>query len=301
MRVEGAARSWSATCRSSTCPRRWRARCSASSTASLRSSSCALKVAAVVGPTFSLETVSEAHPVGAGALRRRRGSGGAGRARPGRRPRDRPRALLRLPSRDHARCRLRPSDRVPTTAAAPRRRRVVRAPPLRPGARAPPRAAGPPLGAGGGCAQGDRLPRAGRAQALRGGAFQEAAQFYAELRAQAQRDGSWNVRICGSACAAEQGEAAAHYFLGDFERGRALHRGHASPAWTAPCPSSAWSLARQPGGASRARQAAHLVAPGRYRDRRLDGEGPPRRGGRLLQVLVQICYLNGESGAELST
>ena len=48
-----------------------------------------------------------------------------------------------------------------------------------------------------------------------------------------------------------------------------------------------------------ARQVAHLMAPGRYRDRRAGEKPLLDEAVEGYKTLVQICYLNGESGGEL--
>ena len=152
----------------------------------------ALKVAAVVGPTFSLKAVSEAHPVG--------------EARSGVAEDLRALATLELVVPQ-------PSDREPSYAFRHEIMRDVAYGLLTESQRRPlhravaewyershsPRELEPHHALlAHHWAQAEDAPkaiayleRAGRS-ALRSGAFQEASQFYAELRAQAQRDRQWS-------------------------------------------------------------------------------------------------------------
>lgn len=139
------------------------------------------------------------------------------------------------------------------------------------------------------------LEQAGRA-ALRSGAFREAAQFYAELRAHAQRDGSWETDV-GRRVLCEKGEAAAYYYLGDFERCRALIE-DAVARLDRTVPKGPRALAGSLAAVG-ARQLAHLAAPNRYRSRRAADQRLLDEAVDCYKTLVQISYLNGESGASL--
>ena len=134
------------------------------------------------------------------------------------------------------------------------------------------------------------LEKAGR-QALRGGAFREAAHFYAQLleRGDAipdERRALW-----------EKGEATAHYFLGDFERSRVLLE-RAVARLDREIPKGGAGMARGLLGTG-ARQVAHLAVPRRYRDRRRGEKAMLDEAVDCYKTLVQISYLNGESPAEL--
>jgi class 3 adenylate cyclase/tetratricopeptide (TPR) repeat protein len=255
-----------------------------------------LKVAAVVGPTFSLQTVSEAHPVGS--------------ARPGVAEDLEALATLDLVVRHD-------NDREPSYAFRHEIMRDVAYGLLTESQRRPlhravaewyersfsPQELEPhhALLAHHWAQAEDAakaityLQHAGRS-ALRSGAFREAAQFYAELRAQTKRDGRWTsdlrLRVL-----CQQGEAAAYYFLGDFERARALIEDTVSRL-DRTVPKQPRALAASLGLVA-ARQAAHLLAPGRYRNRRADEKALLDEAVDCYKTLVQICYLNGESGAEL--
>jgi class 3 adenylate cyclase/tetratricopeptide (TPR) repeat protein len=134
------------------------------------------------------------------------------------------------------------------------------------------------------------LEKAGR-QALRGGAFREAAHFYAQLLEQGlampdSRRALW-----------EKGEAAAHYFLGDFDRSRVLLE-RAVARLDREIPKGGAAMARGLVGAC-GRQLAHLALPGRYRERRRGEKAVLDEAVECYKTLVQISYLNGESPAEL--
>jgi class 3 adenylate cyclase/tetratricopeptide (TPR) repeat protein len=134
------------------------------------------------------------------------------------------------------------------------------------------------------------LEKAGR-QALRGGAFREAAHFYAQLLEQGdempdERRALW-----------QKGEATAHYFLGDFDRSRMLLE-RAVARLDREIPKGGAAMARGLLGTG-ARQLAHLAVPGRYRDRRRGEKGLLDEAVECYKTLVQISYLNGESPAEL--
>lgn len=136
----------------------------------------------------------------------------------------------------------------------------------------------------------DYLEKAGR-QALRGGAFREAAHFYAQLIARGagaadERRALW-----------EKGEATAHYFLGDFERSRMLLE-RAVARLDRDVPKSALPMARGLLTTS-ARQVAHLALPSRYRSRRGAEKALLDEAVDCYRRLVQISYLNGESPTQL--
>ncbi len=255
-----------------------------------------LKVAAVVGPTFSLETVSEAHPVGA-----ERASVAADLEALAtldlivahHDDREGSYAFRHEIMRDVAYGLLTDSQRRPLhRAVAEWYERTLPAQELEPHhallahhwaqAEDAPKAIA-------------YLERAGRA-ALRSGAFQEATQLYAELRAQAERDGRWTADL-SLRVHCQQGEAAAHYFLGDFERARALIEDTVSRL-DRTVPKRPRSLAANLAAVA-AQQVAHLVAPSHYRNRRGAEKALLDEAVEGYKTLVQICYLNGESGAEL--
>ena len=134
------------------------------------------------------------------------------------------------------------------------------------------------------------LERAGR-QALRGGAFREAGLFYSQLIAQAEpgqetRQALW-----------EKGMATANYFLGDFELSRALLE-QALARLDRPVPKGRWSLTRGL-AATAAQQLAHLALPARALDRRRAEKAVLDEAVDCYKVLGQISYLDGESPAEL--
>jgi class 3 adenylate cyclase/tetratricopeptide (TPR) repeat protein len=134
------------------------------------------------------------------------------------------------------------------------------------------------------------LERAGR-QALRGGAFPEALLFYTQLLDQGElgddaRRASW-----------EKSLAAVYYFLGDFDRSRTLVE-QALARWDRPVPKGRGPLAR---GLVKtlARQVAHLALPGLYRDRRRAEKDVLDEAVDAYKVLGQISYLDGDSPVEL--
>jgi len=134
------------------------------------------------------------------------------------------------------------------------------------------------------------LERAGR-EALRGGAFREAVLFYSQLIEQTEpgfdtRQALW-----------EKGIATANYFLGDFERARALLE-QALARLDRPVPKGRVPMVR---GllATATRQLAHLAVPARYLDRRRAEKAVLDEAVDCYKVLGQISYLDGESPAEL--
>jgi class 3 adenylate cyclase/tetratricopeptide (TPR) repeat protein len=135
------------------------------------------------------------------------------------------------------------------------------------------------------------LEHAGR-QALHSGAFREAAHFYGQLSAQAEPDTGAARRALW-----EKGEATAHYFLGDFERSRELLE-RAVCRLDREVPKGGLPMARSLLTAA-ATQAAHLALPRRYRNRRRAEKDVLDEAVDCYKTLVQISYLNGESPAEL--
>jgi tetratricopeptide (TPR) repeat protein len=138
------------------------------------------------------------------------------------------------------------------------------------------------------------LEKAAR-QALRSGAFVEAVHFYERLLAQAQS----HVEGVDDARRAlwEKGEATAHYFLGDFDRSRALLE-RVVERLDREVPKGRVPMARgllETG----TRQLAHLALPSRYRDRRRPEKELLDQAVDSYRTLVQISYLNGESAGEL--
>jgi class 3 adenylate cyclase/tetratricopeptide (TPR) repeat protein len=255
-----------------------------------------LKVAAVVGPTFSLETVSEAHPVGSARSSVADDLEALATLElvvPRQSERETGYAFRHEIMRDVAYGLLTESQRRPLhRAVAEWYERSHSSQELEPHhallahhwtqAEDAPKAIG-------------YLEHAGRS-ALRSGAFHEAAQFFAELRTQAQRDGRWgsDLRL---RVRCQQGEAAAYYFLGDFERARGLIEDTVSRLDRV-VPKVPRSLAANLAAVA-GRQVAHLLAPGRYRNRRTAEKELLDEAVDCYKTLVQICYLNGESGAEL--
>ncbi|MCW3065448.1 MAG: adenylate/guanylate cyclase, partial [Solirubrobacterales bacterium] len=134
------------------------------------------------------------------------------------------------------------------------------------------------------------LEKAGR-QALRSGAFREAAHFYAQLLGQ---DGTGDE---ARRALWEKGEATAHYFLGDFDRSRLLLE-RAVARLDRDVPKGGVPMARSILGAA-GQQLAHLALPARYRDRRRGDKALLDEAVECYKTLVQISYLNGESAAEL--
>lgn len=134
------------------------------------------------------------------------------------------------------------------------------------------------------------LERAGR-QALRDGAFREAVLFYSQLIAQGEPDLQTRRALW------EKGLATARYFLGDFGRSRALLE-QALARLDRPVPKGRLPLAR---GllATCAGQIAHLARPARYLDRRQAEKAVLDEAVDCYKVLGQISYLDGESPAEL--
>jgi class 3 adenylate cyclase/tetratricopeptide (TPR) repeat protein len=255
-----------------------------------------LKVAAVVGPTFSLDTVSQAHPVGSARSNVAADLQALATLElvvPHQADREHSYAFRHEIMRDVAYGLLTDSQRRPLHRAVAEWYERNHSPQeLEPHhallahhwamAEDAPKAI-------------DYLERAGRS-ALRSGAFQEATQFYAEVRAQAERDGRWasDLRLRVNC---QQGEAAAHYFLGDFERARGLIEDTVSRL-DRTVPKRPRTMAANLAAAA-AEQAAHLVAPRRYRNRRVGEKALLDQAVEGYKTLVQICYLNGESGAEL--
>jgi tetratricopeptide (TPR) repeat protein len=135
------------------------------------------------------------------------------------------------------------------------------------------------------------LEQAGR-QALHTGAFREAAHFYGQLSAQAEPGSPAARRALW-----EKGEATAHYFLGDFERSRELLE-RAVCRLDREVPKGGLAMARSLVTAA-GTQAAHLALPRRYRDRRRAEKDVLDEAVECYKTLVQISYLNGESAAEL--
>jgi len=129
--------------------------------------------------------------------------------------------------------------------------------------------------------------------ALRSGAFREAAQFYAQLTAASDV----TVRDPAQLALWEKGAATAHYFLGDFERSRMLLE-RALARLDREVPRGRVAVARglmQVG----AQQLAHLALPERYRGRRRAEKEVLDEAVDCYKILSQISYLDGESVGEL--
>jgi class 3 adenylate cyclase/tetratricopeptide (TPR) repeat protein len=135
------------------------------------------------------------------------------------------------------------------------------------------------------------LEQAGR-EALRSGAFREAIHFYKQLTEHAATDTDPARRALW-----EKGEATAEYFLGDFDRSRELLE-RAVCRLDREVPKGTLPIARSLVSAS-ARQVSHLTFPRRYRDRRRAEKPVLDEAVDCYKTLVQISYLNGESAAEL--
>ena len=131
-------------------------------------------------------------------------------------------------------------------------------------------------------------------RALRGGAFREAAHFYALLGS----GSSVEARDASQLALWEKGEASAHYFLGELELSRILLE-RAVGRLDRPVPKGRLPLAL---GLLRvtARKLAHLVLPGRYRDRRREEKGVLDQAVDCYKILGQINYLTGKSSNELA-
>jgi class 3 adenylate cyclase/tetratricopeptide (TPR) repeat protein len=129
-------------------------------------------------------------------------------------------------------------------------------------------------------------------QALRSGAFREAIHFYRQLDALAPPETDPARRALW-----EKGEATAQYFLGDFDRSRELLE-RAVCRLDRPVPKNTLPLARGLLEAT-ATQVAHLVLPGRFHDRRRAEKAVLDEVVDCYKILGQISYLNGESPAEL--
>jgi tetratricopeptide (TPR) repeat protein len=132
-------------------------------------------------------------------------------------------------------------------------------------------------------------------QALRGGAFREAAHLYGQLTAQtgttAADDDVHRLALW------EKGEAVAYYYLGDFGRSRGgLQRALAH--LDRPVPRGGlgltWRLWREV-----TRQLAHLALPARYRDRRSGERRLLLEAVDAYKMLALIDYVGGESTQEL--
>jgi class 3 adenylate cyclase/tetratricopeptide (TPR) repeat protein len=129
--------------------------------------------------------------------------------------------------------------------------------------------------------------------ALRGGAFNEAAQFFAMLRSGSGADAGEPSRVA----LWEKGEATAHYFLGDLERGRILLE-QAVARLDRPVPKGRLQVFV---GLLRAvaAQLAHLALPRRYGERRRAEHELLDEAVDCYKILGQINYLTGKSSGEL--
>jgi tetratricopeptide (TPR) repeat protein len=131
-------------------------------------------------------------------------------------------------------------------------------------------------------------------RALRGGAFREAAQFYALLNS------GPSLQTANPAQLAlwEKGEGTAHYFLGKLERARALLE-RAVGRLDRPVPKGRLQVAA---GLLRVtlKQLAHLLFPRRYRNRRRSEKPALDQAVDAYKILSQINYLTGQTSGELS-
>jgi class 3 adenylate cyclase/tetratricopeptide (TPR) repeat protein len=129
--------------------------------------------------------------------------------------------------------------------------------------------------------------------ALRGGAFREAAQFYALLNS------GPGLQTADAAQLAlwEKGEGTAHYFLGELERARALLE-RAVGRLDRPVPKGRLQVTA---GLLRVmlKQLAHLLLPRRYRNRRASEKAALDQAVDSYKILCQINYLTGQSSGEL--
>jgi len=135
------------------------------------------------------------------------------------------------------------------------------------------------------------LERAGR-QALRGGAFREALRFLTEA---IDVEGAKADPVREAFCL--KGIGTAHYFLGDFQRSRAC-LAQSVARLASPFPSSRVGVATRLVGAATV-QAAHLVRPSRYWERRLADKALIAEALGCYNIIGQIGYLSGEPTAVL--
>jgi len=129
-------------------------------------------------------------------------------------------------------------------------------------------------------------------RALRGGAFREAAQFYRQLSEKADPE-----RERSRLALWEKGEASAYYYLGDLEPSRELLE-RTLAHLDRPVPKGRLSLIR---GLLRAvsRQLMHLALPGRYHERRASEKHLLVEAVDAYKMLALINYVGGESAGEL--
>jgi class 3 adenylate cyclase/tetratricopeptide (TPR) repeat protein len=135
------------------------------------------------------------------------------------------------------------------------------------------------------------LERAGR-QALRGGAAREALLFLTDA---IDIGGAKADPVRDALCL--KGIGTAHYFLGDFQRSRAC-LAQSVARLSRPFPSTRVGVAGGLAGAA-AVQAAHLIRPGRYWERRRAEKALIAEALGCYTAIGQIGYLSGEPTAVL--
>jgi tetratricopeptide (TPR) repeat protein len=141
----------------------------------------------------------------------------------------------------------------------------------------------------------DYLEKAGD-QALHGGAFQEAVEFFSRAFEVEEQAGIAVDEV--RRALREKGLATAHYFLGDLQSSRALLR-QAVARLHRPVPSRALRLTLALMAAI-VRQLAHHALRSRYFERRRADAAVLEEAVDCYKVLGQINYLNGDSAVELS-
>ena len=135
----------------------------------------------------------------------------------------------------------------------------------------------------------DYLERAGE-QALRSGAFREALHFLSQAIDVQERAGIGSDPVRRALC--EKGMGTALYFLGDLQESRRLlHRALARMDREVPT-GRVGTIAGLVDAA--ATQAAHLVRPGRYLERRRSAKPLLDEAVGCYKILGQIGYLDGE-------
>jgi class 3 adenylate cyclase/tetratricopeptide (TPR) repeat protein len=129
-------------------------------------------------------------------------------------------------------------------------------------------------------------------RALRGGAFREAAQFYRQLSEKADPERE-RTRLA----LWQKGEASAYYYLGELGPSRQLLE-RTLAYLDRPVPTGGLSLVR---GLLRAviRQLMHLALPGRYGERRVGEKHLLVEAVDAYKMLALINYVGGESAGEL--
>jgi tetratricopeptide (TPR) repeat protein len=130
------------------------------------------------------------------------------------------------------------------------------------------------------------------ARALRGGAFREAAHFYSQLAAKADAE-----REAHRLALWQKGEASAYYYLGDMRHARMLLEA-AIAHLDRPVPRGGIAVVRGLLRAS-ATQLMHLAFPGRYHARRAAERDLLVEAVDAYKMLALVNYVGGESPGEL--